>query len=136
MYLFWESRHSCYRKSAPDRSQRSGVVPARCSKRLFSRQDLVNFPAFYSSSLYALCWAYMPRSHSLPQFMPSLTNVPRILRSLLVSHCKRCPEYVMYDSLLQHSCVHGHLKCDVAMYILLLFLSFCFRFGCAWNNTA
>ena len=136
MYLFWKSSHTCYRKSALDRSQRSGVIPARCSKRLFSRQGLIYFSAFYSSSsLYDLCWAYVPRPHSLPQFMPRLTNVPSILRSLLVSHCKRCPEYVMYDSLLQHSCVHAHLKYDVEIYRVLLFLSFSFRFACAWNNT-
>ena len=120
--MFWKSSHTCHRKSAPDRSQRSGVIPARCSRRLFSRQGFVYFPAFYSSSLYALCWAYMPRSHSLPQFMPRLTKVPRVLRSSLASHCKRCPEYAMYDSLLQHSCVHAHLKYDVATYIVVILL--------------
>ena len=62
--------------------------------------------------------------HTLLQSVPRLTNVPRILRSLLVSHCKCCPEYVMDDSLLQHSCVHAHLKYDVAMYIVVL-LFFC-----------
>ena len=47
---------------------------------------------------------------TLSQFMPRLTNAPRSLRPLLVSHCKRCPEYVVYDSLFQHSCVHTHRK--------------------------
>ena len=55
MSLFWKSSHTCYTQSAPDRSQRSGVIPARCSKRLFSRPGLVYFPAIYSSSLHALC---------------------------------------------------------------------------------
>ena len=66
MYLFWKSSHTCYRQSAPDRSQRSGVISARCNKRMSSRQGLVYFPEFYSGPLYAPCWACMPRSHFAP----------------------------------------------------------------------
>ena len=44
--------------------------------------------------LYAGCICQV---HTLSQFMPRLTNVPRSLRSLLVSHCDGYPEYVVYD---------------------------------------
>ena len=53
--------------------------------------------------------------HTLPQFKPRLTNAPRSLRSLLVKHCKRCPECAVYHSLFQHSCVHTSLKYDVPL---------------------
>ena len=70
-----------------------------------------------------------------PQFIPRLTNVPRSLRPVFVSHCDRCPEYVVYDSLLQHSCVLStpQVRCSA---VVLFSLPLCFSFGCTYNNTA
>ena len=116
--------HTCCKQSAHDRSQRSGVLSARCNKRLFSRQGLVYFSEFFAGRI--------SHTHTLPQFMHRLTLVPRSLRSLLVSLCKRCSQYVVYDSLFQHSCVHTHHKYDVIfLFFVLLFLVF----RCT-NNTA
>ena len=58
---------------------------------------------------------------TLRQFMHKLTRVPRSLRPLLVSHRKRCAEYVVYASAFQHSYVHTHRK-----YTVFLSLSFSF----------
>ena len=60
---------------------------------------------------------------TLPQFIPRLSIVPRSLRSLLVSHCKRCPEYTRsvcfaFSAL---SCSHTHRKYDVVFRSLSFF---------------
>lgn len=65
--------------------------------------------------------------HTLPQFMPRQTIVPRSLRSLLVTHCKRCLEYVVYDSPFQHSHVNTQVRRSFPFVLLFLVL------GCAYN---
>ena len=71
--MFWKSSHPCCRQSAPDKKPTlRGPFGTTCKKRLFSRHGLIYFPELYSSSpLYALCWAYKPRSHSAPVHAPT-----------------------------------------------------------------
>ena len=122
MYLFWRSSHTCYGQSAPDRSQRSPVIRAKCSKRRFSRQGLVYFPELYSSSLCALCWAYMPRSHSAPVHAQTdqCTTQPAVLVG----------EPLEPLSLIQHGYVHGviHLRLigHIGCLVCTVSLTYCY----------